>query len=88
MFHEHFRCIFATMRRGSLTNFLLGMDLTLNLSGLHCQACVGRVTKALAPLCRDVEVKLAPAQVANVRGATVPAQALLEAVARAGAYTR
>jgi copper chaperone CopZ len=62
------------------------MDLTLNLSGLHCQACVGRVTKVLAPLCRDVEVTLAPKQIATVRGATVAPQALLDAVASAGAY--
>jgi copper chaperone CopZ len=63
------------------------MDLTLNLSGLHCQACVGRVTKALAPLCREVEVTLAPAQIAVVRDASVAPQALLDAVAGAGAYT-
>lgn len=63
------------------------MDLTLNLSGLHCQACVGRVTKALAPLCREVEVTLAPTQIAVVRDATVAPQALLDAVASAGAYT-
>jgi copper chaperone CopZ len=63
------------------------MDLTLNLSGLHCQACVGRVTKALAPLCREVEVTLAPTQIAVVRDANVAPQALLDAVASAGAYT-
>jgi copper chaperone CopZ len=63
------------------------MNLTLNLSGLHCQACVGRVTKALAPLCREVEVTLAPSQIAVVRDASVAPQALLAAVASAGAYT-
>jgi copper chaperone CopZ len=87
MLSSTFTVLFATIGNGSFTLFLSAMDLTLNLSGLHCQACVGRVTKALAPLCREVEVELAPAQVANVRGATVPPQALLEAVARAGAYT-
>jgi copper chaperone CopZ len=38
-------------------------DITYALSGLHCGACVGRVTKALEPLAGSVEVSLNPQQV-------------------------
>jgi copper chaperone CopZ len=63
------------------------MNLTLHLSGMHCQACVGRVTAALAPLCGEVKVTLTPSQIATLTDAKVPTPALLAAVAGAGAYT-
>lgn len=63
------------------------MTLILNLSGLHCQACVGRVEKALAPLVGEVNVTLAPTQSATIVDPKVSVQALIDAVAGSGAYT-
>ncbi len=63
------------------------MALTLSLSGLHCQACVGRVTQALAPLASEVKVTLTPAQTATIVDPKVSVQALIDAVAGSGAYT-
>ena len=36
---------------------------TYALTGLHCNACVGRITKALTPLASGVSVSLSPMQV-------------------------
>lgn len=59
---------------------------TYALSGLHCQACVGRVTRALEPLAEHAVVSLSPMQV-TLNGARVSAAELARAVALAGAYT-
>jgi copper chaperone CopZ len=59
---------------------------TYTLSGLHCGACVGRVTKALAPLAESVNVTLAPMQAVITHPSADFAQ-LQAAVAAAGQYT-
>ncbi len=63
------------------------MNLTLELSGLHCQACVGRVTTALTPLAANVQVSLQPQQRAEITDATASTEALIAAVQGAGAYS-
>jgi copper chaperone CopZ len=55
------------------------------LSGLHCQACVRRVTDALAPLARQVQVSLSPMQVA-LTDANSDFTQLQAAVRAAGKY--
>jgi copper chaperone CopZ len=64
------------------------MDQALTISGMHCQACVTRVTKALSPFAREVNVSLDPPR-AVLRN--VDSDASLEvlniAVAGAGKYT-
>jgi copper chaperone CopZ len=56
-----------------------------SLSGLHCGACIDRVTRALAPLAEKVEVTLAPMQV-TLTNPTGDFTTLQGAVAQAGAY--
>jgi copper chaperone CopZ len=64
------------------------MDQALTISGMHCQSCVARVTKALTPFAREVNVSLDPPR-AVLRN--VDSDASLEvlniAVAGAGKYT-
>ena len=55
------------------------------LSGLHCSACVGRVTRALEPLAEKVEVTLDPMQV-TLTNPTGDFTTLRGAVAQAGSY--
>jgi copper chaperone CopZ len=62
------------------------MDTTLSLSGLHCQACVGRVKAALEPYAREVEVTLTPSQTATLRDAHGDFTQWAAAVAGAGDY--
>ena len=59
--------------------------ITYGLTGLHCGACVKRVTQALAPLAYSAEVSLQPMQVV-VTGASAGFEALKTAVASAGKY--
>jgi copper chaperone CopZ len=58
---------------------------TYQLQGLHCNACVGRVTQALSPLADKVNVSLSPMQV-EISGAKVDLAALQSAVAHSGKY--
>jgi copper chaperone CopZ len=64
------------------------MDKALTVSGMHCGACVARVTKALTPFAREVSVTLEPPR-ALLRN--VDSDATLDvlniAVAGAGKYT-
>ena len=55
------------------------------LSGLHCSACVGRVTRALEPLAEKVEVTLDPMQV-TLTNPTGDLTTLQGAVAQSGKY--
>jgi copper chaperone CopZ len=64
----------------------MNTPITLKLSGLHCKACVGRVTHALTPLAENVTVTLDPQQ-AVISNARAPLAALIAAVSTAGAYT-
>ena len=56
------------------------------LKGLHCNACVGRITKALAPLASGVSVSLSPMQVV-LTDASACFESLKAAVENAGKYT-
>ena len=56
-----------------------------SLSGLHCGACVGRVTRALTQLAEKVDVTLDPMQV-TLTNPTGDFTTLQNAVAQAGAY--
>ena len=56
-----------------------------SLSGLHCGACIDRVTRALAPLAEKVDVTLAPMQV-TLTNPSADFNTLQGAVAQAGAY--
>jgi copper chaperone CopZ len=61
------------------------ISTTYPLTGLHCQACVKRVSAALAPHAAEVEVSLSPMQV-TLTDARSGLQQLQEAVRGAGAY--
>ena len=58
---------------------------TYALTGLHCGACVNKVTQALEPLAAGVEVSLQPMQV-TLTEATADFEALKVAVENAGKY--
>ena len=58
---------------------------TYELTGLHCGACVNKVTRALEPLAAGVEVSLQPMQV-TLTEATADFEALKAAVENAGKY--
>ena len=58
---------------------------TYALTGLHCGACVNKVTQALAPLAAGVVVSLQPMQV-TLTEATADFEALKAAVENAGKY--
>lgn len=60
-------------------------QITYPLTGLHCGACVSRVSKALAPLADQVSVTLAPMQ-AVLTDAKADLAQLQAAVSAAGAY--
>jgi copper chaperone CopZ len=59
--------------------------ITYPLEGLHCGACVAKVTKVLQPLADEVNVTLAPMQVTLANPHAGLAQ-LQTAVAQAGNY--
>ncbi len=58
---------------------------TYDLTGLHCNACVTRVTKSLEPLASNVAVSLSPMQVV-LTGAKADFETLKKAVEGAGKY--
>lgn len=60
--------------------------VTYPLEGLHCKACVGRITRRLEPLAGKVEVSLQPMQVA-LTDPRADFGALQAAVAQAGSYS-
>ncbi|TAG02187.1 MAG: copper chaperone [Betaproteobacteria bacterium] len=60
------------------------MDKTLTISGMHCGACVARVTRALTPFAREVQVTLDPPR-AVLRGAHDDASLDMLQIAAAGA---
>ena len=61
------------------------LTITYALNGLHCGACVNKVTQALTPLAAGVEVSLQPMQV-TLTEATADFEALKAAVENAGKY--
>jgi copper chaperone CopZ len=57
------------------------------ITGMHCNACVGRVSKALAGLADEISVTLTPGQ-ATLNAATQPSiDAVREAISSAGKYS-
>ena len=60
-------------------------NMTYALTGLHCGACINKVTQALAPLAAGVEVSLQPMQVV-LTGAKADFETLRAAVQGAGKY--
>lgn len=60
-------------------------SVTLELSGLHCGACVKRVGAALQPLATAVEVTLNPPR-AVIHNPSATETALIQAVEAAGSY--
>jgi copper chaperone CopZ len=68
-------------------SYNFGVETTIELSGLHCQACVGRVKAALAPFAKNVNVTLAPKQTATLTEPNGEFAQWAAAVAGAGAYT-
>jgi copper chaperone CopZ len=64
------------------------MDRVLTISGMHCQACVARVTRALTPFAQKVEVTLDPPRaVLRNPDADASLDVLNIAAAGAGKYT-
>ena len=61
------------------------LPTTYPLTGLHCGACVKKVTQALGPLALGVDVSLQPMQV-TLTGAKTDFETLKTAVASAGQY--
>ena len=61
------------------------LTTTYALTGLHCGACINKVTQALAPLAAGVEVSLQPMQVV-LTGAKADFETLTAAVEGAGKY--
>jgi copper chaperone len=62
------------------------MQQVFRIDGMHCGACVNRVTKALQPLARSVTVTLEPPQVQLDGAAEVSLDELQRALARVGDY--
>lgn len=62
------------------------MEQTFEISGLHCNGCVARVTKALAPLADEVTVTLEPPRVVIEVPDALSLEEVQAAVARAGDY--
>jgi len=62
------------------------MQQILEIEGMHCGACVNRVTRALKTVTPNVTVSLEPPQAVLDVAEPVPLQALTAAMARAGDY--
>ena len=63
------------------------MQLNYTIDGMHCAACVKRVTAALQPLAADVRVTLNPPMAQLTAERAPSADALSAAIAAAGKYT-
>jgi copper chaperone CopZ len=61
------------------------MSITYQLSGMHCGACVAKVTKALQPLASQVDVSLNPQQV-SLQGPSASMSDLQAALSAIGKY--
>jgi Cu+-exporting ATPase len=62
------------------------MQQVFRIDGMHCGACVNRVSKALQPLARSVTVTLEPPQAQLDSAAGVSIEELQRALARVGDY--
>jgi cation transport ATPase len=63
------------------------MDQTYTVSGMHCGACVGRLTAALAPFAERVAVTLTPPQAVLTNAREHDLAKLNAAASKAGGYT-
>ena len=63
------------------------MQQVFRIEGMHCGGCVGRVSKALAPLAEQVHVTLDPPQAQLQVAAPLSLQAVQSALKEAGDYT-
>lgn len=63
------------------------MDQTFKITGMHCGACVSKVTAALEPFARGVSVTLDPPRVTLTDASTANLATLQAAISKAGAYT-
>jgi copper chaperone len=62
------------------------MQQVFRIDGMHCGACVNRVTKALQPLARTVEVTLEPPQARLDTAAAVTLEQVQGALAKIGDF--
>jgi len=62
------------------------MQQVIRIEGMHCGACVSRVSKALAPLADQVSVTLDPPQALLQTSAPLSLQAVQSALQKAGDY--
>jgi copper chaperone CopZ len=62
------------------------MQQALHIEGMHCEACVNRVNKALAALAQHVHVTLDPPQALLQVAAPLPLQTVQSALQKAGDY--
>jgi copper chaperone CopZ len=62
------------------------MQQVLRIEGMHCDGCVKRVTRALAPLAEHVEVTLDPPQALLQVAAPLTMQTVQGALQKAGDY--
>ena len=63
------------------------MDIDYQITGMHCAACVKRVTAALQPFANTVTVTLEPPVARLIVDKLPAAEALRDAVSAAGQYT-
>lgn len=59
--------------------------IRLSIQGMHCDNCISKVTKALAPLASGVEVTLIPPS-ATLKGSNATMMQINKALAQAGDY--
>jgi copper chaperone len=62
------------------------MRQSFQISGMHCNGCVARVTKALKPLADDVTVTLDPPRATIETSTALSIDAVRAALAKAGDY--
>jgi copper chaperone CopZ len=62
------------------------MQQSFKIDGMHCNGCVARVTKALAPLADEVNVTLEPGRITLDAPDAVSLEEVRAAVAKAGSY--
>ena len=62
------------------------MQQVFRIEGMHCEGCVKRVTRALAPLAEHVHVTLDPPEALLQVASPVALQAVQGALQKAGEY--
>jgi copper chaperone CopZ len=62
------------------------MQQVLRIAGMHCSACVKRVTRALKSIAPQVTVSLDPPRAVLEVTKPLPLEQLAAAIARAGPY--